>query len=114
MKEHPQQNTETPTGAASRAESANSTVGLEGARKVAIAGEGRSRLALAAVLAMAMSSLPVVTVGKRKEVDWWGDRNEPINTGRRAEKDAAALEKAEAKRQRKAEKQRMRMKTSNV
>lgn len=102
-----------PTGAASRAEGANSTVGLEGARRVEIAGAGRSRLAVAAVLAMAMSSMPVVTVGKRKDVDWLGDRSEPINTGRRAEKDAAALAKAEAKRQRKAEK-RMRMKPSNV
>lgn len=64
---------------------------------------GRSSLALAAILAMT-ASLPTVQVGTRREIDWWGDRKEPDNRGRRAEKDAAALAKAEAKRQRKAAK----------
>lgn len=60
-------------------------------------------LALAAILAMT-ASLPAVQVGTRREVDLWGDREEPDNRGRRAEKDASALAKAEAKRQRKAAK----------
>ena len=64
---------------------------------------GRSSLALAAMLAIT-ASLPTVQVGARRKVDWWGDRKEPDNRGRRAEKDAAALAKAEAKRQRKAAK----------
>ena len=68
-----------------------------------IGGGGRSSLALAAILAMT-ASLPTVQVGTRREVDLWGDRKEPDNRGRRAEKDAAALAKAEAKRQRKAAK----------
>ena len=93
-------------------EAATSSAGLEGTRKVTVLGAGRSSLSVMAALAMAMSSLPVVTVGQRKEVDWWGDRREPINTGRRAEKDDAALVKAEAKRQRKAAK-RMKMQPSN-
>ena len=64
----------------------------------------RSRsLALAAMLAMT-ACIPTVQAGTRREVDWWGDRKEPDNRGRRAEKDAAALAKAEAKRQRKAAK----------
>ena len=63
-------------------------------------GRGQHSLALAAILAMA-SSIPSVQVGRSREFDWWGDRQEPINTGRRAEKDAAALAKAEAKRKRK-------------
>ena len=64
---------------------------------------GRSSLALAALLAMT-ASLPTVQVGTRREVDWWGDREEPDNRSQRAEKDAEALAKAEAKRQRKAAK----------
>ena len=63
-------------------------------------GGGTSRLAIAAARALA-ASLPTVQVGTHRGVDWWGDRKEPINTGRRAEKDAAALAKAEAKRKRK-------------
>ena len=64
---------------------------------------GRSSLALAAMLAIT-ANLPTVQAGTRREVDWWGDRKEPDNRGRRAEKNAAALAKAEAKRQRKAAK----------
>lgn len=65
----------------------------------------KNRMLMAAMLgAMMSSNLPVVQRGTRKDVDWWGDANEPINTGRRAEKDAAALAKAEAKRERKAKK----------
>ena len=59
-----------------------------------------SRVAIASAVALA-ASLPTVQIGTRRDVDWWGDRKEPINTGRRAEKDAAALAKAEAKRKRK-------------
>jgi len=65
-----------------------------------IGGYGRLRLSAA----LAVASLPVLRVGTRREVDWWGDRKEPDNRGRRAEKDAIALAKAEAKRQRKAAK----------
>ncbi len=64
---------------------------------------GRSSLALAVMLAIS-ASLPTVQVCTRREVDWWGGRREPHNRGRRAENDAAALAKAEAKRQRKAAK----------
>lgn len=65
----------------------------------------KNRMLMAAMLSAAMSSnLPMVQIGARKDVDWWGDAKEPINTGRRAEKDAAALAKAEAKRARKAKK----------
>ena len=60
-------------------------------------------MAVAAMLAIS-AALPVVQAGARREVDWWGDRKEPDNRGRRAEKDAAALAKAELKRQRKAAK----------
>ena len=41
------------------------------------------------------------------------DMPAPVNTGRRAEKDARAIEKAEAKRKRKAEK-RLRAQASNI
>lgn len=40
----------------------------------------------------------------RRDHDWWGDRQEPVSLGRRAEKDAIALAKAEQKRARRAEK----------
>ncbi|MCZ2113502.1 MAG: hypothetical protein LC131_06675 [Anaerolineae bacterium] len=63
----------------------------------------RSGLSLAALLAMT-ASLPTVQIGTRREVDWWGDRKEPDNRGRRAAKAGAALAKAEAKRRRKAAK----------
>jgi hypothetical protein len=59
-----------------------------------------NRLPLAAMLALA-AVMPTVN---SREVDRYGDRKEPDNRGRRAEKDAAALVKAEAKRQRKAAK----------
>ena len=61
------------------------------------------RLGLAAMLALA-ATVPTVQVGKRREVGSFGDKKEPDNRGRHAEKDAAALAKAEAKRQRKAAK----------
>ena len=70
---------------------------------------GRSSLAMAAMLAMTAgigvvgSEFPIT----RRRDDFpplRGPRQEPDNRGRRAEKDAAALAKAEAKRQRKAAK----------
>ncbi len=63
----------------------------------------KGRLALAAMLALA-ATVPAVQVGKRREVGSLGDKKEPDNRGRSAEKDAAALAKAAAKRQRKAAK----------
>jgi len=55
------------------------------------------------MLAMAMvASMPTVAHGAQRRVDWWGDANEPVKTGRRAEKDAEAVRKAAAKRERKA------------
>ena len=62
--------------------------------------------------ALAMASLPVNTAPvlmiKRGiyDDDQWAKAQEPYDAGRRAEKDAAALAKAEAKRQRKAAKRR--------
>jgi len=64
-------------------------------KRIAVVGGAPYSLALAA--ALAALAVPVV----RPE---WGDTQKPINTGRRAEKDNAALAKAEAKRQRKAAK----------
>lgn len=49
-----------------------------------------------------LASLSLVQTGTHKEIDWWGDRNEPDNKGRRAQKDALALAKAATKRQRRA------------
>ena len=61
----------------------------------------KTKLLIATMLAASMSdNFPVFG----REVDWWGDKIEPINTGRRAEKDAEALRKAEAKRHRRAQK----------
>lgn len=57
-------------------------------------------LALAAMLAFSASSLPPAAFNTG--AGW--PRRDPINTGRRAEKDAAALAKAQAKRDRKAAK----------
>ena len=59
---------------------------------------------LMAALAPLIAGMPEIPRGRTREPDWWGDRQEPDNRGRRAEKDAAALAKAEAKRQRKAAK----------
>lgn len=59
---------------------------------------------LMAALTSLISGMPEIPRGRARESDWWGDRQEPDNRGRRAEKDAAALAKAEAKRQRKAAK----------
>lgn len=67
--------------------------------RVSVVGGGSYSLALAAALAVAGVA---IVGGVRDEADWFG--NKPINTGRRAEKDNAALAKAEAKRQRKAAK----------
>lgn len=38
---------------------------------------GSSHVATAAFMA-AMSNLPTVSVGARKEIDWFGDRQEPL------------------------------------
>lgn len=61
--------------------------------------------------ALAMSSamapaIPVFEIRKRDDMEPWERNGKPdtVNTGRRAEKDAAALAKAEAKRARKAAK----------
>jgi len=63
-----------------------------------------NRLLLMAALAPLIAGMPEIPGARTREPDWWGDRQEPDNRGRRAEKDAAALAKAEAKRQRKAAK----------
>ncbi len=61
--------------------------------------------------AMAMSAgmanaVPAFEVRRRNDAEPWERNGKPdtVNTGRRAEKDAAALAKAEAKRARKAAK----------
>lgn len=61
--------------------------------------------------ALAMSSamapaIPAFEIRKRDDMEPWERNGKPetVNTGRRAEKDAAALAKAEAKRARKAAK----------
>ena len=60
-------------------------------------------IGMAALLALA--AIPILsTHDGRTAADWWGDRKLPDDRGRRAEKGAAALAKAEAKRQRKADK----------
>ena len=62
-----------------------------------------------AALAMtaAMPGMPVLEVRRRSEDEpLWPMKPDPDNRGRRAEKDAIALAKAEAKRQRKAAKRR--------
>ena len=77
-----------------------------------IGGGGRSSLALAAMLAMTASAgvvgseLPITRRSGDDDRRYavWPPRREPDNRGRRAEKDAIALAKAEAKRQRKAAK----------
>ena len=63
------------------------------------------------MLALAMSSamepaIPACEIRKRDDMEPWERNGKPdtVNTGRRAEKDAAALAKAEAKRARKAAK----------
>lgn len=64
---------------------------------------------LMAALAMsgAMApAIPAFEIRKRDDMEPWERNGKPetVNTGRRAEKDAAALAKAEAKRARKAAK----------
>ena len=77
---------------------------------------GRSGLAVAAMLAMAAGVVgPGFPITRRRGDDatLWPSPQEPDDRGRRAEKDAKALAKAEAKRQRKAAK-RIKDKTPNV
>lgn len=75
-----------------------------GGQRVAVIGAGPSGLAIAAALAMAQTGIPIeFHVTGRAPVEF-PVRQQPDNRGRRAEKDAAALAKAEAKRQRKAQK----------
>ncbi len=70
--------------------------------------------------ALAMASLPrntaPVLLIKRGiyDDDQWAKAQEPYDAGRRAEKDAAALAKAEAKRQRKAAKRRAEVGAGNM
>lgn len=61
---------------------------------------------LMAALAMMAPAIPAVEIRKRDDMEPWERNGKPetVNTGRRAEKDAAALAKAEAKRARKAAK----------
>jgi len=61
----------------------------------------KSSQALLAALALTSTLLP--NHAAREDRTYW---QRPINTGRRAEKDAAALAKAQAKRDRKAAKRR--------
>ncbi len=71
---------------------------------------GRSSLALAAMLAMtagagvAGAGFPITARSDDRRYAVWPPRNEPDDRGRRSEKDAIALAKAEAKRQRRAAK----------
>ena len=80
-----------------------------------VASVGRSGLTLAAMLAMtaAMPGLPVLELRRRRDDGpLWPMKPPPDDRGRRTEKDAIALAKAEAKRQRKAAK-RAKAKTPN-
>jgi hypothetical protein len=83
-----------------------------------ILGSGRSSLLLTAALlaAAATPNLPVFPVTRRRGDDGplWPPTQTPDDRGRRAEKDALALEKAEAKRKRKAAKRAKDMKAPNV
>lgn len=69
---------------------------------------GRSSMLLAAALALAASTpgLPVLPINRTRDEDdpLRVPGREPDNLGRRAEKDAIALAKAQAKRERKAAK----------
>ena len=57
------------------------------------------------IAAMAMLSSGMLFAGNsRNPTDWWGDAKYPINTGMISEKDSCALEKAKAKRERRAAK----------
>lgn len=78
-----------------------------GARVAITPGAGRGSLALAAALAMAGVEILPANPTRRQysHTDQCGlGKGKPDSRGRRAEKDAAALAKAEAKRQRKAAK----------
>lgn len=77
----------------------------------------KAALLLTTALAMtaAMPGLPVFEVRRRSEDEpLWPKKPEPDNRGRRAEKDALALAKAEAKRQRKAAKRVKDMQSPNA
>ena len=68
---------------------------------------GRTGLLMAALALATLPSLqaPVLQVKRRMhDDDLWAMKPDPDDRGRRAEKDAIALAKAEAKRQRKAAK----------
>lgn len=76
-----------------------------------------SALNLPSVLAVALASLPLpitIATHRNREVGGWDDRLEErqilVNNGRRTEKDAIALTKAETKRQRKVEKRKAQLK----
>lgn len=76
-------------------------------------------MALAAMLAMTAGVGVVGTefpITRRRDDDGplWPPKQEPDNRGRRAEKDAIALAKAEAKRQRKAAKRRAEVSAGNT
>lgn len=58
-------------------------------------------LAMAAMMALTATPLEQAS---RRQPDWWGDAKHPDNRGRRAEKNAAALAKADEKRKRRAAK----------
>lgn len=63
--------------------------------------KGRSSLLVAAALAMSSTLMPI-----HNALEGGTFKRQPIDTGRRAEKDAAAIAKAQAKRDRKAAKRR--------
>ena len=63
-------------------------------------------LMAALAVCSAGNSIPVFGIGRRDAMEPWERNGKPdtVNTGRRAEKNAAALAKAEAKRARRAAK----------
>jgi hypothetical protein len=70
-----------------------------GGQRVVVSGIGHGGLGIASMLAMVAAQGIDISIGGPN--DPFEKREKPTNTGRRAEKDAAALAKAEAKRQRK-------------
>lgn len=83
-----------------------------------ILGSGRSSLLLTAALlaATAAPNMPMFPITRRRDDDdpLCPPTQKPDDRGRRAEKDALALAKAEAKRQRKAAKRAKDMKAPNA
>ena len=65
--------------------------------------KGSSLLAALEIMALG-AGITLMPIHEVREGGTW--KKQPINTGRRAEKDAAALAKAQAKRDRKAAKRR--------